>query len=176
MYRQYLSDSWLLKQWDWQWLVTFTFSRRVSREMAMGKLKDWLRKLQKEEHMQAGGMYCRAIKGGHTHFHLVLIGSGRRNDREITLKDIDPQKWERAWNPRRVRRGRNRPAEIKVVESSEAASHYLASHNFEWKADDAEINGYNGKLLKRLRKNSLRAFAGECRVGNAIACKKEDQS
>ena len=79
MYRLFLSDSWWLSQWDWQWLVTFTFSRRVSREKAMGRLRDWLRKLQKDEHMQVGGFYCYAVKNGHSHFHLLLLGDGTRN-------------------------------------------------------------------------------------------------
>lgn len=152
LYRQYMSDLWWLEQWNWEWLVTLTFPKHVSREKAFGKLKDWLRKLQKNERIQVGGFYCYAVRNGHTHFHLVLLGSGMRNGQRITLGNIDLQKWEQAWSRRRIVRGQNRPADIKVVESCEAASKYLASHNFEWKADDAEIYPYNQKLLKRFRK------------------------
>lgn len=153
MYRQYLSDSWWLLQWEWQWLITFTFPRRVSRARAMGKMMEWIRKLQKREHMQVGGFYCLVVKNGHSHLHLVLLGDGKRNDQRINLTDVDSQIWTDEWSRRRVLRDRNIPAEIKVVESSETASSYLANHNFESKADDVEIYPYNQKLLKRFRKD-----------------------
>jgi len=118
----------------------------------MGRLRDWLRKLQKDEHMQVGGFYCYAVKNGHSHFHLLLLGDGTRNGHKITLASIDPQIWTYAWSRRRVLRGKKRPTDIRFVESSEGASNYLAMHNFEWKADNTEIYNYNGKLLKRFRK------------------------
>lgn len=155
MYRSFLSDLWWLRHIEWQWLATFTFARRVSRQEARGRLIDWLRELQKDEHMQVGAAYYYVVQNNHTHFHVVLIGSGTRNGSEITLADIDPAKWENAWSRRRVLRGRNRPAVIEVVESSEGASQYLARHNFEWKSGTAEFNWYNGRLLERFFKPPL---------------------
>lgn len=145
MYRQYLSDSWLFKQWDWQWMVTVSLPDEVSRERITGRLKDWRNSLARAEHIQLGYMGILVRKDNRYHLHLLAIGHGLRNGRPITLRDINLERWKNSW-------GHPRAAKIEIPRSNDAVSNYLAIQNFEWKSDYCELLYYDRKLLKKHRK------------------------
>jgi hypothetical protein len=144
MYRQFLSDQWWLLQWDWQWMVTLTFRRRVSREEAMGRMRRWVLALQTSEHIQVGYFYGLVRRDDGLHFHLLMIGSGTKNGRSLTLENVDPCKWEKKWS--RYRAG----AKIEIPRSTCAVAEYVASENF--RSDLLEMYPYNERLLRRFRK------------------------
>ena len=110
MYSQYLSDRWWLQHWDWEWIGTFTFNRPISRGAAIDKLKKWLLRIQKGEHMQVAGWYCYVLKDKQTHIHIVLLGTNRDGKRLI---DVDPERWVQAWGTARIAGGVNRSSIVR---------------------------------------------------------------
>lgn len=145
-YRQYMSDLWFALQNDWEWIASFNLPRRVDASEATHRLMEWAHDLQKKEKIQIAFQYCLAYHDRKWHFHLLMIGSGKRNGKKINLKNIDPKKWERKW-------GRSPTSKITVVDSTIAVSEYLAMHNFEWKSEEVWAYSYNDRLLRKMRIN-----------------------
>jgi hypothetical protein len=144
LYRQalFLGYKRMFKRYTLQWAVTLTVNYEFDSMMRIrGKVFDWVRKLQKTEHIQVAFVYIICEKGKHQHVHLLMSGRGNHKGEIKSLININRRKWERQW-----------PffAKIRLVKDQGKASRYLAGHTFKMNCTDYEIDFYNLKLLKKI--------------------------
>jgi hypothetical protein len=133
-----------LRNWNFEWFATFTFSaeRRFGDWLVKRYLLDWSRKLCTGENIQIAYFYVMCLNYGHPHVHLLMIGRGKYNRGIKTLRHVVRSKWEGEW-----------PflAKIETPESQAGVVNYFASHLFRKKCFRYQIDSYNLKLLSKLK-------------------------
>jgi hypothetical protein len=138
----------LLKEWDYEWFVSFTFpeNRRLGIDLLQRLLLDWTRDLCKTEHIQVAYWYSISYLCHHPHIHLLMIGHNKDGK---SLLDVKRRIWQDKW-----------PyfARIDCVRSSSGAAKYLATHYLWFKSDWAKIDCYNTKLLKQYKRKPFTAY------------------
>jgi len=131
-----------LSRWSWQWIVTLTFSddfRTKGPDACKRKMMEWIRNLQKQEHMQVGCIYVLSFKTANPHIHLLMIGN-LSSDPDKSLENVCTRTYEKKW-----------PfyARINVVNSYYGVTKYLASQDYSMRDDRVQYENYNMKLLKK---------------------------
>ena len=144
LYRQalFLGYKRMFKRYPWQWAVTLTVNYEFDSMMRIrGMLIDWVRKLQKYEHIQVTLVYIICEKDKHQHVHLLMSGKGNHNGEIKTLFNVNRGKWRKQW-----------PffSKIRLVKKQDKASRYLAGHTFKMNCDEYELDFYNLNLLKKI--------------------------
>jgi len=141
LFRRYAS---YLRNWDWEWFATFTFSaeRSFGDWLVKRYLQEWTIKLCTNEHIQVAYFYVICLNYAHPHVHLLMFGRGRSNRGIKTLRHVVRSKWEGEW-----------PflAKIETPESQVSVVNYFASHLFRKKCFRYQIDSYNIKLLSKLK-------------------------
>jgi hypothetical protein len=144
VYRQalFLGYYRMFRRYTWEWFVTLTLTYEFDNMM---KIRDmflnWVRKLQKTEHIQVAIVYIICEKGKHQHIHVLMSGRGKHEGGFKTLANVKRRNWEKEWRFF---------AKIKKINNQEKACRYLAAHSFKKNCDEYELDFYNLKLLKKI--------------------------
>ena len=138
--RDYRGYSRLLKQWDWQWLVTLTFPEhtRLGPNAVKRSLLDWTRNLCISERIRVGYYYVLCYYWRLPHLHLLMIGRGKSGGMEKTLLDVNRRKWQGRWP---------HIAKVEIPKSNSRAAKYVAAHAYRFKCDRVTFDCYDINLL-----------------------------
>ena len=135
-----IKEAWteFIEQHPFEWAVTLTFKFPVKKEIVKKMLKNWTRKLCKEERLQIA--FIAVINEvSRIHLHILALG---RNRYGKTLFDVSIYKWRKKWNAH---------SKIRPVDDIERASSYLSRNLVVRNEDLSDVCIYNTKLLKKLR-------------------------
>lgn len=141
-----------LSRWQWEWYGTLTFSDSLNIDVKTVKesLKQWTIKLCTQEHLQVGYWYAQTFNNNVWHIHFLMLGRGRKGEKEKTLADVDTGLWEKQWFYR---------AEIQKPESQQAVAGYVARHIIKHQKGVCELNYYNKWLLKKVINREKSGFS-----------------
>lgn len=86
-----------LQGFTWEWFITLRFRGPATMDQADHMLRRWIRKLTKEENIQAAGIAivsqeCRFD----THIHCLL--TSKQTSFNKTLSTVNGEKWEKLWD------------------------------------------------------------------------------
>ncbi len=133
-----------LRNWEWEWFGSFTFStrRRFGDWLVKRHILKWTRNLCIGEHIQVGYFYVLCWNYGHPHVHLLMIGRGRSDQGVKTLGNVCGTAWAMRW-----------PfyAKIESPISQVRVVRYFTAHLYRKKCFRYEIDSYNTKLLRKLK-------------------------
>ena len=135
----------LIRNWDWDYFVTLTFSpkdRRLSSYYARRRLERWIFRLSQRTNMQIGCFFILCYRYGELHIHALLLGRGEENGETKTLKKIPKGTINKSWF---------RLMNLEVPESQEAVARYIAAHHFSHKCHRAIIDTINPEFLSTQR-------------------------
>ncbi len=127
-----------LTRFPWEWFGTFTFDDGINFFTAKKLFNRWRLRLIDEEDLRVGAYLISAVKAGHLHFHVLMVG---RNRAGKCLLDCDRGRWERAWRFY---------ARIHPVTANFGVCRYAALHFLGFKSDHTEPESFDRTLLRQV--------------------------